>query len=206
MSQKNKPTYDLEMELRNKGYRRIVGCDEAGRGCLALGVVAAAVILPDGFPTDEIRDSKQLSAKKRSYLFSKIAAECEAQVQVIDNEVIDSVNIRNATKMAMQFAIGKVRDASFALIDGDFVPDNLQIPARSVIGGDKICLSISAASIIAKVYRDKLVEKFHKYYPVYGWDKNKTYGTKIHREAIAKHGPCEYHRKTFSGVREHVQL
>lgn len=204
MNQIKKPTYDLEMKLRNKGYKYIVGVDEAGRGPLMGPVVAAAVNLPEGFDTTDINDSKKLTAKKRSYLFAKIAEQCDARIQVISNEVIDAVNIRQATKMAMQFAISKVEKADYALVDGNFLPDSLNIPAQAVIGGDSVCLSIAAASIVAKCYRDHLMSKYHKHYPVYRFDKHKGYGTKLHREMIAEHGPCEYHRKSFSGVKEYL--
>jgi ribonuclease HII len=201
---REKPTYDLEMNLRDHGFKYIVGVDEAGRGPLMGPVVAAAVHLPDGFPTDEINDSKKLSAKKRSELFAKIAAECDARIHLVQNDVIDQINIREATKLAMQFAISKVEKADYALIDGDFLPNFLEIPAKAVIGGDRISISIAAASIVAKVYRDHLVEKYHKQFPIYNWKKNKGYGTKEHRDAIKVYGITPYHRKSFGGVKEYI--
>jgi len=206
LTQKSKPTYDIEMTLRNQGYEYIVGCDEAGRGPLMGPVVAAAVNIPDGFDTSDINDSKKLSYNKRTYLFAKIAAECDARIQIVENDVIDQINIRQSTKMAMQFAISKITRADYALVDGDFLPDYLNIPAKSVIKGDQISVSIAAASIVAKCYRDKLVEKYHKQFPIYNWQKNKGYGTKEHREAIKIYGITPFHRQTFGGVKEYVSI
>ena len=204
MTRKSKPTYDMEMSLRNQGYKYIIGVDEAGRGPLMGPVVAAAVNIPQGFDTSDINDSKKLSPKKRSYLFAQIAAECDARIQIIDNDVIDQINILQATKMAMLFAIGKIPKADYVLVDGNFLPDHLTIPGKAVIGGDRVCLSIAAASIVAKCYRDHLVSKYHKWHPEYGWDHNYGYGTLEHREAIKKYGVTTLHRKTFGRVKEYV--
>jgi ribonuclease HII len=201
---KNKPTYDLELDLRNQGYKYIIGIDEAGRGPLMGSVVAAGVYILDGFDTSEINDSKKLSAKKREYLYNKITAVtagCHWAVSQVDQKMIDEINILEATKLAMRNVVYLMNEADIALIDGNFVPPNIDIPARAIIGGDNLSVSIAAASIIAKVTRDEMIMGMHKEYPIYSWDKNKGYGTKEHREAIALYGPCIYHRKTFSGVK-----
>lgn len=203
---KQPPTNDLELELKNKGYKFIVGVDEVGRGPLCGPVVAAAVCIPDGFDTFGIRDSKQLSSKKRSYLYDKIRYECYSSITQVDAQLIDVINIREATKLAMRNAIDGVQQADFALIDGDFVPDLISIPARAIVGGDRKSVSIAAASIIAKVWRDEELRAMHCMYPMYNWLHNKGYGTQEHRDAIALNGITDYHRKTFGGVKEHVKL
>ena len=203
---KQPPTNDLELELKNKGYKFIVGVDEVGRGPLCGPVVAAAVCIPDGFDTSGIRDSKQLSSKKRSYLYDKIRYECCSSITQVDAQMIDLINIREATKLAMRNAIDGVQQADFALIDGDFVPDLISIPARAIVGGDRKSVSIAAASIIAKVWRDEELRAMHCMYPMYNWLQNKGYGTQEHRDAIALNGITDYHRKSFSGVRGHVKL
>jgi len=205
MAPKSKPTYDLEMELRNQGFRYVVGVDEVGRGCGAGNVVAASILIPDGFDTSEIRDSKQLSRKKRKELFLKLVAECECTVHSIGPDVIDSINIRESTKLAMQFAIKEMKNISYVLVDGNFLPDYLEVPGKAVIGGDKLSVSIAASSIIAKHTRDRQMFEAHKQWPQYGFDRHVGYLTKFHKEMISKYGPCPIHRKTFSGVREYVK-
>jgi len=202
---KNKPTYDIELDLRNQGYKHIIGIDEAGRGPLMGPVVAAGVCITDGFDTSEINDSKKLSAKKREYLYDKIINECYYAVVEVNEKTIDEFNIREATKLAMRNVIYLMQDADFAIIDGNFLPENIDIPARCIIKGDSLSVSIAAASIVAKVTRDRMIMSCHKEYPIYGWNRNKGYGTKEHRDAIALYGPTIYHRKTFGGVREYVR-
>lgn len=201
----DRPTYNIEYKLRNEGYKYIIGIDEAGRGPLMGPVMAAGVHIVDGFDTSEIRDSKKLSARKRDALYNRIMIECGVYICAIDAEIIDEINIREATKLAMRSIIYQMDEADYALIDGDFIPRNIDIPAKAVIGGDNLSISIAAASIIAKVSRDMVVMEMHKEYPIYGWDRNKGYGTKEHREAIKLYGPCIYHRKTFGRVREYVR-
>jgi len=201
---KNKPTYDIELDLKNQGYKCIIGIDEAGRGPLMGPVVAAGVYILDGFDTSEIKDSKKLSAKKREYLYDKINSECVVAVAQVDQRMIDEINILEATKLAMRNVVYLMKGADYAIIDGNFIPSNIDIPAKAVIGGDNLSVSIAAASIIAKVTRDGMIMKMHKEFPIYSWDTNKGYGTKEHREAIKIYGPSIYHRKTFGRVREYV--
>lgn len=201
----NKPTFELELDLRNKGYRYIIGVDEAGRGPLAGPVIAAAVYIPDGFDTSEINDSKKLSSKKRELLYNKIRKECVVATGQVDSDIIDRINIREATKLAMRRAIYDLRKAEFALIDGNFIPEFIYIPAQAVIGGDGLSFSIAAASIIAKVTRDSFMEALHAVYPIYNWKQNKGYGTEEHRNAIKTYGTTPFHRKTFGGVKEYVE-
>lgn len=200
----NKPTLNFELHAKNMGYSYVIGVDEAGRGPLCGPVVAASVNIPDGFDTSEINDSKKLTAKKREYLYDKIKAECRHSVKYVSAEFIDVINIREATKLAMRMVINDIEEADLALIDGDFVPNLIHIPAQPIIGGDKRSISIAAASILAKVWRDREMEALHTLYPVYNWQKNKGYGTLEHREAIKTYGITRYHRKTFGGVKEHL--
>lgn len=203
---KAKPTFALELQLKNEGYQCIVGVDEAGRGPLSGPVVAAAVYIPDGFDTSDINDSKKLSSKKRELLYNKIREECIWAISQVDEKLIDQINIREATKLAMRNAVYKLDKADFALIDGNFIPEFLYIPAQAVVGGDGLSLSIAAASIVAKVRRDHLMEALHARYPVYNWKQNKGYGTEEHRKAIELYGPSPYHRKSFAGVKEWTSL
>ncbi len=200
-----KPTLDLELELKNKGYQYIIGVDEAGRGPLMGPVVAAAVNIPDGFDFSGINDSKKLSSKKRGLLYNTITEECDCSYYWIDNHTIDAINILEATKMAMRYAILAITKADYALIDGNFVPESTKIDAQAVIGGDRKSVSIAAASIVAKVMRDGMIEYYHNQYPIYGFNKHKGYGTKFHKKMIALYGPCPYHRRSFRGVKEYIK-
>ena len=197
---KNKPTYDIELDLKNCGYKCIIGIDEAGRGPLAGPVVAAGVCIPDGFDFSGINDSKKLSSKKRELFYNKIIESCKYAISEVDEKMIDEINILESTKLAMRDVIYKINDADIAIIDGNFVPSNIDIHAKSIIGGDRLSVSIAAASIVAKVYRDKKMLELHEKFPIYEWDKNKGYGTKKHRDLIKLYNPCIYHRKSFSGV------
>lgn len=200
----DKPTYDIELDLKNQGYKYIIGIDESGRGPLMSSVVAAGVYIPDGFDTSGINDSKKLSSKKRELFYNKIIEECDYAISEVDEKIIDEINILEATKLAMRNVIYKMNKADIAIIDGNFVPSNIDIPAKPIIGGDRLSVSVAAASILAKTYRDRKILELHKQYPIYGWDKNKGYGTKEHKEAIKLYGPSVYHRKNFSGVKEYV--
>ena len=202
---KTKPTLDIELELKNQGYKYIIGVDEAGRGPLAGPVVAAAVHIPDGFDTSGINDSKKLSSKKRELFYNNIIESCDYHVYEIDHNTIDSMNIRESTKLAMRWAIMGVPKADYAIVDGNFLPDFLDLPAQYVIGGDAKSISIAAASIVAKVYRDRIMKELHEKLPVYGFDRHKGYGTQFHRDMIKQYGPSFYHRKSFSGVKEYVK-
>ena len=190
--------YQLEQELTEQGFSWICGVDEAGRGPLCGPVVAAACILPLGFEMEELNDSKKLTEKKREKLFDIICenavAYCIAEASV---EEIDSMNILEADLLAMRRAIdGLAVKADFAIIDGNIARD-FQIPARAVVHGDAISPSIAAASILAKVTRDRACIELDRAYPQYGIAKHKGYGTKAHMQALREYGPSPIHRKQF---------
>jgi len=176
------------------------GCDEAGRGCLAGPVVAAAVILPPTFSHPDINDSKKLSEKKRNYLRRVVEENAVAYaVAIIDAETIDSINILNASILGMHRALDQLTVVpEFVLVDGNRFKKYGEIPHKCIIKGDGIYASIAAASILAKTYRDELMENLDLEYPFYGWRKNKGYPTTIHRAAIEQFGITGYHRKSFS--------
>jgi ribonuclease HII len=199
-----KPTFELELAVKNVGYRYVIGVDEAGRGPLAGPVVAAAVYIPGGFDTSGINDSKKLSSKNRELFYNRIVESCRYSIIQVGEDLIDSINIREATKLAMRQAINDLSFAEFALIDGNFVPEFIHVPSKPVINGDNLSISIAAASILAKVHRDRIMEALHAQYPIYNWKQNKGYGTQEHRDAIKLYGPCRFHRKTFGGVKEYV--
>lgn len=198
---RSKPTYNLELGLKNKGYQYIIGVDEAGRGPLAGPVVAAAVYIPYGFDTSGINDSKKLSSKKRELFYNKITEACTYAIAEVDEKLIDEINIREATKLAMRKVVYNMPEADFVLVDGNFVPEFIDMPAQPIIKGDSLSISIAAASIIAKVWRDKIMDSYHRIWPAYGFNTNRGYGTKHHREVIKMIGPCSIHRKTFRGVK-----
>ena len=176
----------------------IAGTDEVGRGCLAGPVVAAAVILKEDIPG--LTDSKKISPKKRQFLADLILEKSFFAYGVVSNNKIDKINILNASLLAMKRAILNLPvRPSMVLVDGTFKPD-LDIPMRAIIGGDSSENAISAASIIAKVYRDNLMIKYDSIFPVYDLKGNKGYGTKKHLEALKNFGHCEIHRTTFNGV------
>lgn len=184
------------------------GCDEAGRGCLAGPVFAAAVILPPDFENELLNDSKLLSEKQRYFLRPLIEKEALAwAVEMVDNHEIDTVNILNASFLAMNRALAKLKiKPQHLLIDGNrFRPQN-QIPFTCMIKGDGRFYSIAAASVLAKTYRDDFMQKIHLEYPNYNWDKNKGYPTKKHREAIKKYGVTNYHRMSFRLLNEQMLL
>jgi len=175
------------------------GCDEAGRGCLAGPVYAAAVVLPQNFKNELLNDSKKLSEKKRYELREIIINESIAwAIGIVDNNEIDKINILNASIKAMQFAVEKLRvTPEHLLIDGNRFKKYKNIPHTCVIKGDGKYMSIAAASILAKTYRDDYMIELHKKYPMYDWNKNKAYPTKKHRTAISEYGITKYHRKSF---------
>lgn len=188
--------YEQNAEL--KGYKAICGVDEAGRGPLAGPVCAAAVILPPDTVIDGVNDSKKLSGKKREALFDVIketaVSYCVAYASV---EEIESINILNATMLAMKRAVeGLDVKADYAMIDGNKMPP-LDIDGETIIKGDAKSMSIACASILAKVSRDRILYEYAMEYPQYQFDKHKGYGTAVHREAILKYGPCPYHRMSF---------
>lgn len=175
------------------------GCDEAGRGCLAGPVFAAAVILPKDFHHPLLNDSKQLSEKQRDELRPSIEKEAIAfAVASVSNEEIDQINILKASFKAMHLALDKLKKKpQLLLIDGNRFVAYKKIPHQCFVKGDGRFASIAAASILAKTYRDEYMYQLHHLFPQYGWDKNKGYGTAIHRKAIEEIGLCKYHRKSF---------
>ncbi len=187
-----------ENEMINKGYNIICGVDEAGRGPLAGPVYAAAVILPKGHIIEGVNDSKKISEKKREFLYDKIIDECICYSIASANEKeIDEINILQATFLAMKRAVDGLKiKPQIALIDGNQKPA-LDIDALTVIKGDAKSASIAAASILAKVSRDRYMIEMAKKYPEYQFEKHKGYGTKLHYEMINEHGICDIHRKTF---------
>lgn len=176
------------------------GCDEAGRGCLAGPVVASAVILPDDFSNDLLNDSKQLTDKQRYSLRPIIEERAIAwAIGIVDNHEIDDINILNASFLAMHRAIEGLKiQPQHLLIDGNRFKPYPAIPHVCMIKGDARFMNIAAASILAKTYRDDLMEKLHEEFPFYGWKKNKGYPTVEHRNGIRNHGTTPYHRMTFS--------
>ena len=187
-----------ENEAKNKGFNSICGVDEAGRGPLAGPVCAAAVILKDNQIIECVNDSQKLSEKKREAHFDVIKNEVLAySIAFATVEEIEEMNILNATMLAMKRAVeGLSVKADYALIDGNRFPP-LDIQGEYVVKGDAKSMSIAAASILAKVSRDRLCYEYAEKYPMYGFDKHKGYGTKAHTEAILKYGPCEIHRMSF---------
>lgn len=187
-----------EREAQNNGYNLVCGVDEAGRGPLAGPVFAAAVILPQGTVIEGIDDSKKLSEKKREALYDKIKSLAVAfNVAFSTEKEIDEVNILNATFLAMKRAAdGLSLRPDLVLVDGNRAPA-LELPTKTIVKGDSLSVSIAAASILAKVERDRLMKKLSEKYPDYGFEKHKGYGTKMHVEAIKRHGPAEVHRKSF---------
>lgn len=188
----------IEKELKKEGYKYIAGVDEAGRGPLCGPVVAASVILPDDCYIEGLNDSKKLSEKKREMLYDVIIEKALAwKVEMSDVDVIESINILNATKLAMKKAVEGLKiTPDYVIIDGNQKID-IDIKEETVVSGDSKSLSIAAASVLAKVTRDRLIRQLDKKYPEYGFAKHKGYGTKMHIEAIKKYGLCEIHRPSF---------
>lgn len=188
----------FERRLWNRGVLHVAGIDEAGRGPLAGPVVAAAVIFPKSIAIDGIRDSKQLSHRKREILLAEIEEKALAVgIGQINAAEIDRINILKATLAAMKQAVmGLPVTPHHLLVDGNQLPDSL-IPKSGIVSGDRKCFSIAAASIVAKVTRDRLMLRYHERYPEYGFDKHKGYGTRLHIQAIRIHGHSPIHRRSF---------
>lgn len=188
-----------ENEAINKGYDIVCGVDEAGRGPLAGPVFAAAVILPKGHIVDGVNDSKKLSEKKRDILYDKIIDECVCySIGTASEKEIDEINILQATFLAMRRAVeGLEIKPQFALVDGNRTPMLNGVEVETVVKGDAKSASIAAASIIAKVSRDRYMLEMAEKYPEYHFEKHKGYGTKLHYEMIEQYGICELHRKSF---------
>ncbi len=190
-----------EDHLFRRGYRRVAGVDEAGRGPLAGPVVSAAVVLSKGHPFKGVLDSKQLRPRQRDHIFEMILAESiTVGVGIVDQWEIDRINIHRASLKAMEIAVNNLKSpADFLLIDGLYTT-SVPLPQKAVKYGDILSCAIGAASVVAKVIRDRIMERYDEAYPLYGFAKNKGYGTREHREAIQQHGYCSLHRKSFSGV------
>jgi len=195
----------FEKMYYRRGYNRIAGVDEVGRGTLAGPVVAAAVILPKDGIGERLFDSKKISPKKREHLCETILSEAQGVgIGIIGQEEIDRINILQATLKAMAVAIQNLPILpDFILIDGS-QGITLPVPQKTIRKGDQLCNSIAAASIVAKVTRDRMMLECHQQYPQYNFARHKGYGTKEHRVAIEKFGICELHRKTFRGVKEYL--
>ncbi len=190
--------FEIENEIYEKGFINVCGVDEAGRGPLAGPVYAAAVILPKGCIIEGLNDSKKLTEKKRDLLFDIIIKRAESySIAFSTVEEIEKINILNASQLAMRRAVDMLEiKADFALIDGNIARD-FSVPVKTVVKGDSLSPSIAAASILAKVSRDRFCFEMDKMYPMYGFSKHKGYGTKAHYEAIKTFGPCPYHRFSF---------
>ena len=198
------PDFEIEKSL---GCKHIAGVDEAGRGPLAGPVVAAAVVFRDMNSSNpifsQINDSKKLSAKKREELYDVIFDSAWVGVGLSEPHEIDKINILQATFVAMNRAIVNLEiTPGMALVDGNLIPKGCSIPAKAVIKGDAKSISIAAASIVAKVFRDRIMQKLDVQYPNYGWKNNAGYGVKLHLDAIEKHGACEHHRKSFAPIKQ----
>ena len=189
--------YQYERSIAQKGYKYICGIDEAGRGPLAGAVWTAAVVLPLDFEIDGLNDSKKLTEKKREELFDIITKNAVFySIEKVEAQVIDKINILNATMLAMKKACEKLDKCDYALIDGNKLPE-LNIPCEFIIKGDSKSPSIAAASILAKVSRDREMLEMAKIYPEYNFEKHKGYGTKLHYEKLEEFGACKIHRQTF---------
>ncbi len=194
------PDFTFEVDLIARGALRIAGVDEVGRGPLAGPVTAAAVILDPANIPDGLNDSKALSRKKREALEPLIFASAAVSIAHATVEEIDDINILRASHLAMERAIAGLGCVDHALIDGNMIPRGLIIPATTIIKGDARSLSIAAASIVAKICRDRIMEELAQHYPGYGWDTNAGYGSKSHISALQNLGVTPHHRRSFKPV------
>ena len=197
--------FEFETKANHQGFKNIAGIDEAGRGPLAGPVVAAAVIFPPQVNIPGLNDSKKLSTKKREELFPKIQEiSVSYGVAVVGEKVIDKINILQAARLAMKQAVETLKiTPGLLLIDGNHKIDST-LNQWPIVKGDSRSLSIAAASVLAKVTRDRIMDDYHKLYPQYEFNRHKGYGTKLHRNLIQEHGPCPIHRNTFKGVSEYI--
>jgi ribonuclease HII len=195
----------FENEARNQGHRIVAGIDEAGRGPLAGPVVSAAVILPEGVDLPGIDDSKKLTPAKRDRLYERLYGVARSiGIGVVDTAEIDRINILQASLQSMAMAVANLRPrADYLLIDGIFTLA-ADVPQQAIKKGDSLSISIAAASIVAKVTRDRIMAQVDDLFPEFGFRRHKGYPTKTHREAIARYGACPIHRRTFKGVKEHL--
>ena len=198
--------FEFETKASHQGFKNIAGIDEAGRGPLAGPVVAAAVIFPFKVNIPGLNDSKKLSANKREELFPKIQEISVAfGLAVVDQKVIDKINILQAARLAMKQAVETLKiTPGLLLIDGNQKIDST-LNQWAIVKGDSRSLSIAAASVLAKVTRDRIMDGYHKLYPQYEFNRHKGYGTRLHRNLIQEHGPCPIHRSTFKGVSEYIK-
>lgn len=196
-------TLEVESQIWEQGYDNIAFCDEVGRGCLFGPVLAAAVILPKGLYIEGIKDSKKLTPKKRENLYEIICERATAiGIGTVYPEIIDKINIKNAAKLAMKKSILALRDKNGQMVKPDYIlidaeTIDIEVPQKAIIKGDSLSHGIGAASIVAKVIRDRMCLQWAEKYPYYGLEQHKGYGTKQHREALLEHGPSDMHRKTF---------
>jgi ribonuclease HII len=197
--------WKFERDVRELGFLRIAGTDEAGRGPLAGPVVSAAVILPPCFPDEDIADSKKLAPKKREILYEKIYEHAVAiGTGIVDSSEIDRSNILKASLLSMLISIENVHpQPDFLLIDGPYRISS-SLPQLPIPKGDTLSVSIAAASIVAKVTRDRLMDRYHHDYPQFGFRHHKGYPTTAHKAAIKQYGSCTIHRRSFKGVKEHI--
>ena len=193
--------WSFEKKSIEKGFATVAGIDEAGRGPLAGPVVSAAVILPSSFPVSDIKDSKKLTPRKRADLYEKIYEHAiSIGIGIIDSIEIDRINILKASLMSMAMSVDNLNpQPDYLLIDGKFKIQSV-LPQEPIVKGDSLSISIAAASIVAKVTRDRLMERYHIDYPEFGFARHKGYPTRAHKEAINKFGCCPIHRRSFRGV------
>ncbi|MGL1921108.1 MAG: ribonuclease HII [Hyphomicrobiales bacterium] len=198
--------FSFEQGLWQEDMMYIAGVDEAGRGPWAGPVVAGAAIFKPHYKAEfltHLNDSKKLSAKKRDYLYEYILEHCDTSVAQASVEEIDEINILQASMLAMSRAIDGLKNkAEYALIDGNKIPQQLTMPAEAIIKGDGRSFSIAAASIMAKVTRDRQMQALHQEFPHYGWNTNAGYGTKAHQEGLAKHGITLHHRRSYAPIKK----
>ena len=201
------PDFRIENALRQQGYKHVAGVDECGRGPLAGPVVAAAVELRAGSTPAGLNDSKKLTAKAREKLYGEIVRVADVGVAFVEVSEIDSVNILNASMKAMRLAAERLPVApDYILVDGNRIPEGIACPAEALVGGDARSVSISAASIVAKVVRDAYMNRIAFEHPGYGWERNSGYGTREHIGALMSKGPTPHHRRSFAPVRRAAAL
>ncbi len=195
---------NIEDMLHNQGYKSVCGVDEVGRGPLAGPVVAAAVILPHDVKIEGLTDSKKLSPAKRDSIFDEIAQiGLVCAIGILDNEDIDKINILQASLMAMRKAVCDLKEKpDFVIVDGNYPIPKISYPQYAVVGGDALCQSVAAASVVAKVTRDRIMDRYQALYPSFSFAKHKGYPTAAHIAELKEHGPTDIHRKTFKPVAE----
>ncbi len=196
-----RPTLQEEKRLRRKGYKKIAGVDEVGRGPLSGPVVACAVVIKNSsrVSLEEVRDSKKLTAKQRERLYNLLtkSPEIEWGIGRVSEKVIDRINILQATRLAMKRAVQKInKKPNFLILDGRMTLD-LDIPQKSIVKADEKVLCCACASVIAKVTRDRMMQRYHKKYPLYCFNQHKGYPTRLHRKMLRKYGSCKLHRQSF---------